>query len=73
MTRGNVKINYPDRFKGNHLIAHEKLDAAIKRATEKLELKLDLYKTAFPQNMKCDGSDYKYYNLAAYRVAHHNK
>jgi len=63
MTRGNVKIRNPERFKGNHSISSEKLETAIKRATDKLASKLELYKTGFPKNGKQDGSDYKSYKL----------
>ena len=34
MKRGNVKINNPERFMGDHSIAPEKLRAAIKKATD---------------------------------------
>ncbi|MBO5370582.1 MAG: glycoside hydrolase family 88 protein [Clostridia bacterium] len=63
MERGNVKINNPERFKGDHSIAPEKLQAAIKKATDKLASKLDIYKDGFPQNMKQDGTSYNFYKI----------
>lgn len=50
--RNDIKINNPERFKGNHSIAPEKLKKAIEKATGKLYAKLELYADNFPQNMR---------------------
>lgn len=56
MERGNIKIKNPERFKGNHRISTEKLDAAIKKATDKLRSKLEIYQNYFPQNSYRQGA-----------------
>lgn len=63
MTRGKINIKNPERFKGNYSISADKLNMAIKRATDKLLSKLDMYKTSFPQNMKRDGADCRKYKF----------
>lgn len=50
MTRGNVKINNPERYMGEHKISSEKLDSAIKKAIHKLGTKLEIYKHFTYQN-----------------------
>ena len=62
MERGNVKIENPERFMGNHAISQEKLDAAIKRATDKLRGKLEVYRYFFPQN-NLNGKCFHIYQL----------
>lgn len=56
MTRGNIKIKNPERFMGEHEISSEKLDAAIKKATDKLRSKIEIYKDYFPQNSYRSGA-----------------
>ena len=48
MERGHIKLTNPERFLGNYEIPREKLNNAIKKATEKLLSKLDAYATGFP-------------------------
>ena len=63
MTRGNIKINNPGRFLGNGSISYEKLDAAIKRVSDKLSSKLEQYRTGFVKRaVREDGSN-RYYEI----------
>lgn len=52
MTRGNIKLEKPERFMGDHKISPQKLELAIKRATDKLYSKIEVYQTCFPVNIK---------------------
>ncbi|MBQ4630977.1 MAG: glycoside hydrolase family 88 protein [Clostridia bacterium] len=61
MTRGNVKLNNPELFLKEHKISDEKITNAIKKAIEKLESKLDIYKESFPENISPDGNAAKYF------------
>jgi len=61
MTRGNVKLNNPELFLKEHKISEEKITNAIKKAIEKLESKLDVYKDKFPENISPDGNAAKYF------------
>lgn len=59
MNRGNIKLNNPERFKGEYKIPDEKIKKATKLALETLSSKLDLYRDKFPG--KCtDGGRYEY-------------
>ena len=51
MTRGNMQIKNPERFKGDYNISEEKLNSAIEKACNKLLSNLDMYKQGFPKNM----------------------
>ena len=42
-----MKIERVERFLGNHSIRKEKLDLAIKKATDKLRSKLEIYQNFF--------------------------
>lgn len=50
MERGNIKLQNPQRFMGNHQIPAKKIDAAVKKATDKLAARLDVYAKSFKQN-----------------------
>lgn len=62
MKRGNITLNNPQRFEEHFEISKEKLDAAIKHATDKLGYKMKKYGICFPQNV-CDDPIYKIYPL----------
>lgn len=51
MTRGTIKLQNPEKYSGKYEIPKEKLDAAIKRATDKLLSKIDYYGDHFPANV----------------------
>ena len=51
-----MKIERVERFLGNHSIRKEKLDLAIKKATDKLRSKLEIYQNFFPQNSYRQGA-----------------
>ena len=51
MERGNIKIDNPERFAGNYEISRQKIDNAIKKATDKLLSKLDHFANGFPDNI----------------------
>ncbi len=47
MTRGNVTLNNPERYLKHFRISEEKLDTAIKAATDKLKEKIEVYGDKF--------------------------
>ena len=49
MSNRNIKLNNPDRFRGDCFIAVEKFQHAIKKACDKLASKIDIYMDAFPR------------------------
>lgn len=55
MQRGNIKLTNPKRYMGEHRISEEKINAAIKAATEKLASKLELYSQSFVGTYSTDG------------------
>jgi len=61
MPRGIVKLNKTEFFSKEHKISEEKITNAIKKAIEKLESKLDVYKDNFPENISPDGNAAKYF------------
>ena len=57
MKRKNITLDRPERFMNVPVIAKEKLDAAIEKATSKLALMAERNGTAFPE---CWAVDFKY-------------
>lgn len=55
MTRGTVKLENPARFSVEHKISQDKINKAIKAATQKLESKLELYSQSFVGTFSTDG------------------
>lgn len=63
MIRGNVKLNNPERFMGEYKIPEEKIQRAIKNATNKLALYADKYKDGFPVPVEFGKKDITEYEL----------
>ncbi|MBQ4630976.1 MAG: glycoside hydrolase family 88 protein [Clostridia bacterium] len=61
MSRGVVKLSKSELFSKKHNISEQKIKGAVKKALEKLESKLDVYKESFPENISPDGNAAKYF------------
>lgn len=60
MNRGNVVLNYPERFEKKFVISNEKLDKAIEHATTKLKLKMKNYGLKYVSHFPEDPVGRKY-------------
>ncbi len=58
MVRGNIKLENPGRFSGKYEIPAEKVQAAIKKATDKWLRKLDEFDGKFPGTMSKEEDKY---------------
>ena len=54
MVRGNIKLNNPERFAGKYEIPAEKIQMAIKKATDKWLKKLEEFGGLFPRTASKD-------------------
>ena len=57
MNRGHINLEHPERFRGEYKISDEKIQKAIKNATDKLLSKIDIYTDGFPGTY---AKDFKY-------------
>lgn len=55
MERGKIKLEKPERYSGKYEIPAEKVQKAIKRATDKFLIKLDEFENKFPPAYSKDG------------------
>jgi len=55
MKRGTIKLEYPERYEATHVIADEKVQKAIKKATDKFLKKLDEFDGKFPPAFSKEG------------------